>query len=331
MGQIKFLAGPLRLKKHLGHIDRSVFDMLFGKRPPPIMPQPLVLARQSEPFIDNIRRAVRPQAPTLPYVRQFSDYTNSYRRSSLFYGPDVHKITPLTVICCFAATSLVATVVSRWVVKDPWSPPEAVLALQKIGDFEMGGRNRADGELTNVETQTRTFCANRTKVQFSTPQTRIGEERPEEDPSVIFSNFGGENSESNAYALCLVKFNVQRLCDGDSVKHTAETLQGYFWSLDPMNGLEQSPVFAISAAVHELQGGSKFDKLREKIGIGPEFDSIPKAKADPQIVSQVRTLMEQGYLRKSDLLFDVRGAPAGAKGLFDDVEQGNAPPCEKNA
>jgi hypothetical protein len=315
-----------------GHQKRSVFVMFFGKRPPRKTPDPLVLARQAEPFIDReIQQAVISGVPTVRLVREFSNASDSYVRAARAPEQEVYKITPMTVIICFVAIVALAIVAVQWVLKDPWNPPKAVLALQKIGDREMGWRNGADGKLTTVETQTRAFCGNRTKVQFSTPRTRIGEDRPVEEPVVLFDGFGEDSAASNAYTLCLIKFNVERLCDGDSVKHTAETLQGYFWSLDPMNGIEQSPVFGIMADIQEMQGNTQFDKVREKIGIDPEFSSLPKPKADPQIVSQVRNLMEKGYLRKSDLFFDLRGAPTGAKGLFDDVEQGKAPPCEKSA
>jgi hypothetical protein len=304
--------------------------MLFGKRPPRKTPDQLVLATQAEPFIDReIQQAVISGVPTVQLVREFSYESNSHNRAARAPDQEVHKITPMTVIICFVATSLLATVVTRWVMKDPWNPPEAVLAVQKIGDFKLSTRDAPDGKLTNLETQTRTYCGNTTKVQLSTPRTRIGEEPTKEEPVVIFSGFGGDSAASNAYTMCLIKQNVERLCDGDSVKHTAETLQGYFWSLDPANGFEQSPTFAIMRYAQSMQPDSQFNKLQKEIGIASGTDSFPKAKADPQIVSQVRNLMEKGYLRKSDLFFDLRGAPTGAKGLFDDVVESKTSPCEK--
>ncbi|MFY7759018.1 MAG: hypothetical protein ACOVRA_00225, partial [Aquidulcibacter sp.] len=65
----------------------------------------------------------------------------------------------MTVICCFVATSLILTIATRWITKDPWNPPEAVLALQKIGDFKLSPREAPDGKLTDLETRTRASCA----------------------------------------------------------------------------------------------------------------------------------------------------------------------------
>lgn len=306
--------------------------MLFGKRPPRKTPRPLVLATQSEPFIDrDTQSAVISSAPTLPLVRHFSNATRSHARSSLALVADDHKNSSLTVLGCVCAFGALATVAYQWVMKDPWNPPAAVQSIQKIGDFGLSARNAADGKLSELETQTRTSCANTTKVQFATSPTRIGEERPADQPTVVFTDFGGANPESNAYTLCLVKQNIERLCDGDSVKHTADTLQGYFWSLDPMNGLDQSLAFGIMRAAQSMQPNSQFNSVSAKIGLGSETDGFPKSKADPQIVAQVRTLLEQGYLRKSDLFLDITGTPTGAKGLFDDVKQGKAPSCGKSA
>ncbi|MFN7747161.1 MAG: hypothetical protein ACK5QO_12490 [Hyphomonadaceae bacterium] len=306
--------------------------MLFGKRPPRKTPDQLVLATQAEPFINrDIQQAVIAGPSTVRLVREFSNESNSHSRAARAPEQEVHKITPMTVICCFVATSLILTIATRWITKDPWNPPEAVLALQKIGDFKLSPREAPDGKLTDLETRTRASCANKTKVQFSTPRTRIGDDGPSEAPVVILSGFGGDDAGSKAYTLCLIKQNVDRLCDGDSVKHTAETLQGYFWSLDAMNGFDQSLAFDLMRYAQAMQPDSQFNKLQKEIGIDKMDVSFPKSKADPEIVSQVRNLMEQGYLRKSDLFFDLRGAPQGAKGLFDDVVEGKAAPCEKSA
>ncbi|MFM1975848.1 MAG: hypothetical protein RL145_694 [Pseudomonadota bacterium] len=306
--------------------------MLFGKKPPLETPEQLILATQSEPFMDrDIRKLLLKSSRIEPYFRQYSDYTSAYGQPSLFYGPDVHKISAMTVVGWFAAISLIGVIGARYITKDPWNPPEVVQSLQKIGDFNLSGRDRADGQLTELETHTRSSCANRTNVKFSTPRTRIGDAGPTEEPVVMFADFGGENAASNAYTLCLIKENVERLCDGDSVKHTAETLQGYFWSLDPMNGFEHSPTFAIMQYGQAMQPNNQFNALQKEIGINPNDANFPKSKADPLIVMQVKNLIEQGYLRKSDLFFDLRGAPTGAKGLFDDVKQGKSPPCEKSA
>ncbi len=302
--------------------------MFFGKRPPRQTPDPLVLARQAEPFIDReIQQAVISGASTVRLVRDFS--TESHSHPARTPEPEAKKITAFTVICWFMAINLVAVIGHHWVMKDPWNPPEAVLALQKIGDFKLSARNAPDGKLTNLETQTRTYCGNRTKVQFSTPRTRIGEETTKEVPVVMFNGFGGDDAAGKAYTLCLIKQNVDRFCDGDSIKHTAETLQGYFWSLDPMNGFEQSPTFAIMQYAQSMNPDSGFNKVKTELGLDKTIASFPKAKADPEIVSQVRNLMEQGYLRKSDLFFDLRGAPTGAKGLFDDVVEAKTSPCQK--
>lgn len=306
--------------------------MFFGKRPPRKTPDPLVLARQAEPFIDReIQQAVISGAPTVRLVREFSSESDSLRHASSAPEQEVKKITAFSVICWFMVINLVATIGYRWVMKDPWNPPEAVLALQRIGDFKLSPRDAPDGKLTDLETKTRASCANKTKVQFSTPLTRIGDDGPTEAPVVIFSGFGGDDAGSKAYTLCLIKQNVDRLCDGDSVKHTAETLQGYFWSLDAMNGFDQSLAFDVMRYAQAMQPDSQFNKVQKEISFEKAEPSFPKSKADPEIVSHVKNLMEQGYLRKSDLFFDLRGAPTGAKGLFDDVTQGKAPPCEKSA
>lgn len=305
--------------------------MFFGKRPPRQTPDPLVLARQAEPFIDReIQQAVIAGPSAVRLVREFSNESNSHSRAAHPPEQEVKKITAFTVICWFMAINLVAVIGHRWVMKDPWNPPDAVLALQKIGDFKLSARNAPDGKLTDLETQTRTYCGNRTKVQFSTPRTRIGEEQTKEVPVVLFNGFGGEDAASKAYTLCLIKQNVDRFCDGDSVKHTAETLQGYFWSLDAMNGFDNSPTFAIMQYAQAMNPDSRLNKLHKEIGLDKAEPNFPKSKADPEIVSHVKNLMEQGYLRKSDLFFDLRGAPTGAKGLFDDVLEGKTSPCEKN-
>ncbi|MFN5551324.1 MAG: hypothetical protein ACK5BF_00465 [Hyphomonadaceae bacterium] len=292
----------------------------------------MVLARQAEPFIDReIQQAVIAGPSAVRLVREFSNESNSHSRAAHAPEQEVKKITAFTVICWFMAINLVAVIGHRWVMKDPWNPPDAVLALQKIGDFKLSPRDAPDGKLIDLETRTRASCANKTKVQFSTPRTRIGDDGPSEAPVVLLSGFGGDEAGSKAYTLCLIKQNVDRLCDGDSVKHTAETLQGYFWSLDAMNGFDQSLAFDLMRYAQAMQPDSQFNKLQKEIGIDKMDVSFPKSKADPEIVSQVRNLMEQGYLRKSDLFFDLRGAPQGAKGLFDDVVEGKAAPCEKSA
>ena len=304
--------------------------MFFGKRPPRKAPDPLVLARQAEPFIDReVQQAVIAGPSAVRLVREFSNPSNNLSLAYRAAQPEAKKVTAFTLICGFLALNLVATIAHHWVMNDPWNPPEAVLALQKIGDFGLSARNAPDGKLSNLETQTRTYCGNRTKVQFSTPRTMIGEPPTKEEPVVIFNGFGGDDAASKAYTLCLIKQNVDRFCDGDSVKHTAETLQGYFWSLDPMNGFENSPTFAIMQYGQALNPDSGFNKVKKEIGFEGAEPSFPKAKADPEIVAQVRNLMEQGYLRKSDLFFDLRGAPTGAKGLFDDVVEAKTSPCKK--
>jgi hypothetical protein len=120
----------------------EIFAMIFGKKPSRKAPEPLVLATQSEPFISlNNQQAVITSTQAAPLVRQFSNPTGSYVKPAYIDEVPNHKVSPITVILCFIAVSALATVAYRWVMKDPWNPPAAVLTAQKIGDFGLGVRN----------------------------------------------------------------------------------------------------------------------------------------------------------------------------------------------